>query len=344
MFRFANPEWLYALLVVPGMVLLFFINRTIRNHAIQKLGDQDLLSGMMPGYTPVRPLIRFLLLMLSLVFLILALARPQFGSKLTEVKRKGIELFIALDVSNSMLAQDLQPSRLERAKQAVARLVDKLNNDRIGLLIFAGSPYIQVPVTTDYVSVKQFLDVIHPRMVQVQGTAIGSAIRMAASSFDPQSELKKAIVIITDGENHEDDAVEAAREAFEKGITIFVIGVGSPSGAPIPVPGGGSQDFLKDKSGQVVVTRLNEALLNQVAAAGNGVYIRATAVRFGLDEVISKIEEMDRKEYKAQMYSEYDDQFIYPASVALFLLLLELFLHDRRNPWLQKFSLFRLKL
>jgi len=289
----------------------------------------------------VRPLIRFIFLMLAMGFLIVALARPQFGSKLTEVKRKGIELFIALDVSNSMLAQDVQPSRLERAKQAVARLADKLSNDRIGLLVFAGSPYIQVPVTTDYVSLKQFLDGIQPGMVPVQGTAIGAAIRLAASSFDPESGLKKAIVIITDGENHEDDAIEAAREAAEKGITVFVIGVGTPSGAPIPLPGSDQQNFLKDKSGQVVVTRLDEALLNQIAAAGNGTYIRATSLRFGLEEIIAKIDEMDRKEYKAQMYSEYDDQFMYPAGLALFFLLLELFLQDKRNPLLQKFNLFR---
>lgn len=344
MFRFAHPEWLYALLMIPVMVLLFMLNRALRNKTLQKLGDKNLLQEMMPGYTPVRPLVRFVLLMLAVGFLIVALARPQVGSKLTQVKRKGIELFIALDVSNSMLAQDVQPSRLERAKQAVARLADKLSNDRIGLLVFAGSPYIQVPVTTDYVSIKQFLDGIHPGMVPVQGTAIGAAIRLAASSFDPQSGLKKAIAIITDGENHEDDAVEAAREAAEKGIVVFVIGVGTPSGAPIPLPGGDQQNFLKDQSGQVVVTRLDEALLNQIAAAGNGTYIRATALRFGLEEILTKIDEMDRKEYKAQIYSEYDDQFMYPAGLALFFLLFELFLQDRRNPWLRKFNLFRLKL
>lgn len=344
MFRFAHSEWLYALLIIPAMVLLFILNRAMRKKTLLKLGDQNLLQEMMPGYTPVRPLIRFVMFMLAIGFLIVALARPQFGSKLTEVKRKGIELFIALDVSNSMLAQDVQPSRLERAKQAVGRLADKLSNDRIGLLIFAGSSYIQVPVTADYVSIKQFLDGIQPSMIPVQGTAIGSAIRLAASSFDPQSGLKKVIVIITDGENHEDNAIEAARDAAEKGIIVFVIGVGTPSGAPIPLPGGGQQNFLKDKSGQVVVTKLDEGLLNQIAAAGNGTYIRATTLRFGLEEIIAKINEIDRKEYQAQMYSEYDDQFMYPTGLALFFLLLELLLQDRRNLWLQKFNLFRLKL
>jgi len=344
MFRFASPHWLYALFVIVLIAVVFLYSRRLRRKNLRAMGNQEMMDSLMPEYSASRPVIRFVLLMLAATCVILALARPQFGSKLTQVKRKGIEMIIALDVSNSMLAEDIQPNRLERAKQAISQLVDRLGNDRIGLIVFAGAAYTQVPVTTDYVSVKQFLESIHPDMIPTQGTAIGAAIRLATSSFDPRSELKKAIIVISDGENHEDDAVEAAKQAYEKGIVVHTIGLGSPSGAPIPIPGQGPQSFMKDKSGQVVITKLDESLLNQVAAEGRGTYIRATNTRLGLNEIFEQLSSMGKKVYQAKIYSDYDDKFAVPVSLACFFLFLDLVMSDRKSKWLNKFRLFRLKL
>ena len=278
--------------------------------------------------------------MLALAFIIGALAQPQFGSKLVTSKRKGVELIIALDVSNSMMAEDIKPNRLERAKRAIAKLTERLRNDKIGLIVFAGQAYVQLPITTDYVSAKLFLDGISPGIVPVQGTAIGAAIQMAIKSFTPEFTGSKAVIVITDGENHEDDAIGAAKEAHDKKIIIHTIGMGLPQGAPIPVGGSGSRDFLKDKQNNIVVTKLDENMLTQIATAGGGSYIRANNAEVGLNNLFNEIEKMEKSELNSRDYSEYNDQFPLFLVIALVLILIDFMILDRKNKWLRNFRLF----
>ena len=278
--------------------------------------------------------------MLALGFIITSLAQPQFGSKLLTSKRKGVELIIALDVSNSMMAEDIKPNRLERAKRAIAKLTERLRDDKLGLIVFAGQAYVQLPITTDYVSAKLFLDAINTSIVPVQGTAIGAAINMATKSFSPNFVGSKAIIVITDGENHEDDAVGAAKDAFEKKIVVHTIGMGLPQGAPIPMGPGGSSDFLKDKSGNVVVTKLDENMLTQIATAGGGTYIRANNAEVGLNNLFNEIEKMQKTEMDSRQYSEYNDQFPLFLTLALVMILIDFMVLDRKNKWLRNFRLF----
>lgn len=341
MFRFEHPQYLYFLLVIPLLVLIYIISRYTRKNNLKKYGNISLLNQLMPDYSGARPAIKFILVSVALGFILVALARPQFGTKLEEVKREGVELIIALDVSNSMLAQDIQPNRLERAKQAISRLTSRLRDDKIGMIVFAGDAYVQVPITTDYSSVKLFLDAINTEIVPKQGTAIGSAIEMAMKSFTPDSEMKKAIIIITDGENHEDDPVQAARKAAEEGIVVHTIGMGKPKGAPVPADRTSNTGaFRKDRQGNVVVSKLDEQMLEKIASAGDGVYIRANNTRVGLDKLFDEINSMDKTTYEARKYSEYDERFQYFIATALILLLLEFLLQERRNKWLSRFKLF----
>lgn len=344
MFRFLHPEYLYLLLLVPIIIgLYWFVNR-IQKKAINRFGNFETLLQLMPAFSFKRGWLKISIFSLAVLFIILGLAGPQFGSKLTEVKRKGIELIIALDVSNSMMAEDIQPSRLERAKQAISRLVDKLSDDRLGLIVFAGDAYVQLPITNDYISAKMFLSSINPGIVPKQGTAIGSAINLAASSFTPQSQTSKVIVVISDGENHEDDPVEAAKKAAEQGIYVYAIGIGSPQGAPIPVSSHDTQpSFWKDKDGNVVVSKLDEETLSKMAVAGNGKYIRATNMQLGLLPLFDEINKMQKTEMKEKVYSEFDEQFQYFFGAALFLLLLEFIILERKNKWLIKLNLFGVK-
>jgi len=344
LFRFASPEFLYLLLILPVLTGLFVINRVRSRNAIRKLGDAALVSRLMPELSRARPVIKFILLLTGITALIIALARPQYGSKLEEVRKQGVEVIIALDVSNSMLAADIQPDRLTRAKQAISRLVDNLNNDKIGLIVFAGDAYTQIPITTDYISAKMFLSTIGPDMVPKQGTAIGAAIRLASKSFTPGEGKSRAIIIITDGENHEDDPVSEAEEAAKAGIVIHAIGIGSSEGVPIPVASGGRSDYLKDQDGTTVITRLDEDILKKIAVTGGGNYIRASSTSIGLDEIFRDIRKMDQSDLESTMYTEYDDQFRIFAALALILIIVEIIIMDRKNRKLQNVRLFRFKI
>lgn len=339
MFRFASPEYLYILLAIPVMVGLYVFSSYIRKESLNRFGNLEQIRQLMPGVSFQRGWIKFSIFLVAFISLVVGLARPQFGSKLTEVKRKGIEIIIALDVSNSMLSQDIQPNRLERAKQAISRLVDQLTNDRIGLIVFAGDAYVQLPVTNDYTSAKMFLSSISPGMVPKQGTAIGAAINLAASSFSPQEETSKVIIVISDGENHEDDPLDAAKRANERGIMVHAIGIGSPQGAPIPTSKG-NQDFLRDKDGNVVVTRLDEETLSKMSITGGGKYIRATNSQIGLLPLFEEINRLERVEFKEKGFSEYDDQFQYLFGLALVLLIIEFLILERRNRLIQRLNLF----
>ncbi|MFA9390845.1 MAG: VWA domain-containing protein [Prolixibacteraceae bacterium] len=342
MFRFGNPEYLIALVLLPLLLILYIIFHHKRKKAISEFGNPDLLEPLMPNASVSRQNWKFIILLTALAFLIIGIARPQFGAKLQKIKRKGVEIIIALDVSNSMMAEDIQPNRLERAKRAISRLTERLSNDKLGLIVFAGDAYTQIPITTDYNSAKLFLSSINTSIVPKQGTAIGSAISLAMKSFTPETENSKAIVIITDGENHEDDAVQMAKEANEEGIIVHTIGMGLPQGGPIPVVNAnGQKDFRKDKSGQVVVTKLDEKKLQEIAAAGAGKYVRANNTEVGINAIYDEINGMQKAELESRVYSDYNDQFYYFIAVALLLLLLEYLLMERKNKYLKNIKLFK---
>ena len=326
MLIFANIQYLWLLLLVPLMPLLYALVRWLRKKRLSRLGDPALVKQLMPSWSGAKGWVRLVLFDLAFLFFVIGLARPQIGAKLQERETKGAEIMICLDVSNSMLARDYSPNRLERAKLAISRITDKLQDDRIGLIIFAGSSFVQLPITNDYVSAKMFLGSITTESVPVQGTAIGDAILTAARGFSAQSEKSRAIIVITDGENHEDDPVEAAKQAAELGIKVYTIGVGSLRGEPIPLDG----DLMKDKDGNIVVTRLDEGTLQKIADVGGGAYVHAGNEEFGLNPIISDLRRMEEEHFKSMVFEEYDEQYMYFFAVALVLLVIELLIGERR--------------
>jgi len=340
MFQFSNPKLLYFLAVIPVVIILYWLSARRKRKLLKEFGDQSLIQELMPDHSKSRPIIRLVLLLIAVAFFVLGIAGPEFGTKLQQKKHRGVEIIIALDVSNSMLAEDIQPSRLERAKQAISKMVDNLQNDRIGLVMFAGEAYIQLPITSDYISAKMFLQTINTNSVPVQGTAIGAAINLAARSFTADFKGDKAIILITDGENHEDDALGAVKAAAEKGIVVHTIGVGLPQGAPVP-DGTGTKNYLKDSQGNVVISKLDEVMLNEISGAGNGLYVRANNTQLGLNTVFDKVKKMSKAEYESKIYAEYENQFQWPFGIALFFLVLEMLILDRKTRWSEKFHLFK---
>ncbi len=327
MINFAQAQYLVLILLIPFFFILQALVLKLRRRRIRRFGDEELVRQLMPSYSVSRIWVKLTLFSIGFFFFVIGLSRPQIGAKLKEHETKGAEIMIALDVSNSMLAEDYSPNRLERAKLAISRLVDKLRDDRIGLIVFAGNSFVQLPITTDYVSAKMFLNTISTESVPIQGTAIGEAINTAIRSFSAQSEKSRAVIIITDGENHEDDPVAAAAQAAEMGIRVFTIGVGSPEGKPIPMDGG----LLKDRDGNIVVTRLDESVLQEVAKAGNGLYVRAGNSEFGLNPIIDDIRRMEDERYSSIVFEEFDEQFMYFMAIALFFFVLEMLVGDRRS-------------
>lgn len=325
MIYFGNIQFLWLLLLVPVIVAGYGIMRHRRRKALQAFGDETLVKELMPRYSAVKGWLRCLLVALAFACFVVGLARPMVGAALKEHQTNGAEIMICLDVSNSMLAEDYSPSRLERAKLAINRLTDRLLEDRIGLIVFAGTSFVQLPITTDYISAKMFLSNVDTRSVPVQGTAIGDAITTAIRSFSAQSEKSRAIIVITDGENHEDDAIAAARTAAEQGIKVYTIGVGSAQGQPIPYSGG----LLKDSEGNIVVTRLDEDTLKGIAAAGGGAYVHAGNEEFGLNPIIDDIEKMEDETFNSVVFEEFDEQFMYFFAAALIFFVLEMLLGER---------------
>ena len=326
MLIFANGNYLYLLPLVFVIPLVYAVLMRVRRRKLRKIGDEELVRQLMPSWSGAKGWWRTILFSLAFGCFVLGLARPQIGAKLSQRKTRGAEIMICLDVSNSMLAQDYSPDRLSRAKLAISRLVDKLQGDRIGLVIFAGSSFVQLPITTDYVSAKMFLNSINTESVPVQGTAIGDAILTAAKGFSAQSEKSRAIIVITDGENHEDDPVDAARQAAELGIKVYTIGVGSLRGQPISKNG----ELMKDKDGNIVVTRLDEGTLKQVAAAGNGAYIHAGNDEFGLNPIITDLRNLEEEEFDSVVFEEFDEQYMYCFAAALVLFVMEMLIGERR--------------
>ena len=327
MIHFAYAQYLLLIFLIPVFFIVQAVLLRIRRNRIRKFGDEKLVSQMMPSYSKSKVWVRLVLFSIGFFFFVIGLSRPQIGARLKEQEIKGAEIIIAIDVSNSMLAEDYSPNRLERAKLAVSRLVDKLRDDRIGLVIFAGTSFVQLPVTTDYVSAKMFLNSIDTGSIPIQGTALGDAITTCIRSFSAQSDKSRAIILITDGENHEDDPVAAAKQAAEMGIKVFTIGVGSPEGKPIPMNG----ELLKDKDGEIVVSRLDEAVLQEIAAEGNGAYVRAGNSEFGLNPIIEDLRKLEDEKYNSVVFEEYDEQFMYFLAIALVFFVLEMLVGDRRS-------------
>jgi len=344
LFRFANPEYLYLLLLLPLLILIWTLNEYRKRQAMKRFGNIELIKRLIPELSRIRPALKFIFMLVAIFLSIIMLTRPQFGSKLEEVKRQGVEVILALDVSNSMLAEDIQPNRLERAKQAISRLVESLDNDKIGLIVFAGDAYTQIPVTTDYISAKMFLSAISPDMVPKQGTAIGSAIDLGMRSFSPGTGRSKAIVILTDGENHEDDPMAKAKEAAAVGIVVHTIGIGSTEGVPLMVTSNGKKDYLKDPDGNTVISKLDENILKEIAVAGNGRYVRANNSNIGLDQIYNEIKKMKKQDLEGKMYTEYNDQFQIFAGAALLLLLIEFMIMERKNRKLSNLRIFKIRI
>lgn len=339
MFRFADPNVLYLLIILPFVAIFYFYSNYRRTKRLRKYGDPELLSMLMPKASAHRPVFKFWVLWIALGLSIVMLARPQFGTRLEKVKRSGIETIIALDISNSMLAEDVVPSRLEKAKSLISRLVSNFNDDKVGLIVFAGDAFTQLPITSDYISAKMFLESITPSLISSQGTNIGEAIRLAIKSFTPQEKVGRAIIVITDGENHEGGAVEAAKEAASKGMKVFVLGIGSPDGSPIPLEG--SNDYRKDNQGNVIVTRLNEQMCREVAQAGNGVYIRVDNSSSAQSLLQKEIDKLTKSDLESTVYSNYNEQFPALAWIIIVLLIIEVVVLDKKNPLFKNIKLFR---
>lgn len=341
MFRFANPQYLWLLVAIPLLVVLFWLAARSRRKRIERFGNPEVLKELMPEVSTGRVTLRFILFTVAVACLILAAARPQFGSKLREEKSQGIEMMLTVDVSNSMLAEDFQPNRLERTKYAIGKLFEGLQQDRVGLVVFAGEPKVQLPITSDYRMARAFARKIDPSLVSVQGTAIGKALEQSLLAFSSDTEQShgRVIILITDGENHEDDAIEVAKRAADMGVKIFTIGIGTPEGAPIQING----EFIKDENGEMVVSKLNEEMLARIADITGGAYVRATKQSIGLDEIVKAINEMEQTELSTIRFEEFNEQYQYLVLVALVLLLAELLVLDRRNPLLAHLNIFREK-
>ena len=338
MLRFEDPIYLWMLLIIPILVLVRFIVWRKRKRNLRKFGDPSLLKEMMPDVSKYRPTIKFCLLLSAITILIFMIARPQVGSKISHEKREGIEVLIALDISNSMLAQDVIPSRLEKSKLLIEDLVDHFTNDKVGLVVFAGDAFVQLPITNDYVSAKMFLQNINPSLITTQGTDLARAISLSQSCFTQREHIGRAIIVITDGEDHEGGALEAAREAYKKGINVFILGVGTSKGAPIPDGNGG---YLKDNSGQTVLSALNEQMCQQVAKAGNGVYIHVDNTSDAQEKINKELSKLQSGISDTVVYSECNEQFQIFGIILLLLLIVETILLESRNPLFKKINLFR---
>ena len=330
---------LWWLITIPGFVVAYIVYTKRKQRQLQEFGDPELLSQLMPDASKSRPIWKFGLLLVALVLLIIAAARPQYGQNEKTVKRQGIEVMVALDISNSMLAEDVAPNRLDRAKQMLSKMMDNMVDDKVGLVVFAGDAFTQLPITCDYVSAKMFLSTISPNLIPTQGTAIGAALQTAITSFGAQeSEAGRAIILITDGENHEDDAIAAAKKAQELGMRVFVIGIGKPEGSPIPKPG--TNDYFKDRSGQVVVSRLNEEMCQQIAAAGNGIYVRCDNTNTAMRALQQELDRIATSDLETTVYADYNEQYQSFLLIALLLLAIEFFILSRKNHRLTRMNLF----
>ena len=338
MFKFAHPEILYALLLIPVLFALFYYGVVIKGKRLKKLGEKRLLTGLMPEVSHWRPRVKFYISIAAMALAIFVAAGPQYGTKKEKIKKKGLEMMVCIDVSNSMLADDVKPDRMSRAKQVLGRLIDKLENDKVGLIVFAGDSYVQMPMTTDVGSAKMFLNSINPGMVSLQGTDIASAIRMSLGMFSEKEGVSRSIIIITDGEDHEAAAVDAANFAKQNNVTVNVMGLGTPQGGPIPIKG--TNSFKKDRQGNVIITKLNEQMCADIASAGGGVYVRADNANNAVRALSKELDKMSKSDMETEVYSNFNQQYAPFAFIVLMLILLELCLMDKQNPLLKNVKQF----
>lgn len=338
MFRFANIEVLWLGVTIPVFIAAYLWYTGRKRKQLEEFGAPELMEALMPNASRVRPAVKFSILMVALALLIFAAARPQYGQSEHTEKRQGIEAIVALDISNSMLAEDVAPNRLDRAKQMLSKLMDNMVNDKVGLVVFAGEAFVQLPITCDYVSAKMFLNSIKPELIKTQGTAIGSALSTSIRCFGEQSETSRAIILITDGENHEDDAVAVAQKAKEMGIQVLVVGIGKPEGSPIPLPG--TNNFIKDRQGNVVVSKLNEEMCREIAQAGGGIYVRCDNSNTATKAIQKELNKLATQEIETQVFTDYNEQFQSFALLALLLLVIDFFIFNRKNKSLTKLDIF----
>lgn len=338
MFRFENPAFLYLLIIIPVIIVIRLLEMRKRKLKLKKFGDLSLLKQLMPDVSSSRKSLKFWLMVAALALLIVMLARPQMGTKISQEKRKGIEVIISLDISNSMRAEDVVPSRLDKSKMLVENMVDNFTNDKVGLVVFAGDAFIQLPITSDYVSAKMFLQNTDPSLIATQGTDLAGAIELSSKSFTQQDKVGRAILIITDGEDHEGGAIEAAEKARKNGIRVFVLGVGSTKGSPVPDGNGG---YLKDNSGQEVISALNEEMCKQVAQAGGGAYIHVDNTSLAQRQLNDELTKLQKGDISSVVYSEYDEQFQAVGILVFILLIIEMLILERKNPFFKKIKLFK---
>ncbi|MFA5650967.1 MAG: VWA domain-containing protein [Proteiniphilum sp.] len=340
MFRFGNPEYLWLFLAMPLLLALYIFLNIKKRRDVQKMGILSTLKQMMPELSLKRSYLKFWLIFAALCTGIFMLARPQFGTKVELVEKEGIELAIAIDVSNSMLAEDVSPNRLARAKQILTRLIDVRRNDKVALIVFAGEAYVQMPLTSDTQSAKIFLNTIDPSLVPIQGTAIAQAIGLGMSSFSSDPDISKAMIIITDGEDHEGNATDIAAEAAKGGVSINVVGIGSPEGSPIPATEYGN-NFMTDNEGNVVVSRLNEQMGMEIVQSGQGLYVRADNSNTAVRALEAQLNELETGTTTSLSYSEYDEKFTILAWILLVILIVEILVYDKKNPLFRNVRLFK---
>ena len=338
MFRFANPEILWLGWSILLFIIAYCHYTSRKRRQLEEFGDKELMEQLMPNASRFRPNLKFGITMGALAFLIFAAARPQFGQNEHTEKRQGIEAIVALDISNSMLAEDVAPNRLDRAKQMLSKLMDNMVDDKVGLVVFAGDAFVQLPITCDYVSAKMFLNSIKPELIKTQGTAIGQALSTSIRCFGEQSDASRAIILITDGENHEDDAVAVAKRAKEMGIHVLVVGIGKPEGSPIPMPG--TNNYRKDREGNVVVSRLNEDMCREIAQAGGGLYVRCDNTNTATKAIQKELDKLGTQEIETQVFTDYNEQFQGFALFALLLLVLDFFIFNRKNKAITRLNIF----
>ena len=343
--RFEHPEYLYWLLIIPVLVIIYILFRLGQKHRFERFAHIEMREQLVPSYSSRRSTFKFIIFLLVIACSILALANLQSGSKMEEVKREGIDLYIAIDVSNSMNAEDIVPSRMERSKQAINKLISEMRGDRLGIIVFADRAYVQLPITTDYSAARMFLSTVNTSLVASQGTAIAEAINLALKSF-PDEAHSRAIIIISDGEDHENDAaLKAAQEAAKQGVHIYTIGMGLAEGAPIPLYNqyGHQTGYRKDNQGNTIITRLDEQMLQKIASAGNGLYVRASNSNVGLEKIYDDISKLDKTEIDAKVFTDYEDQFQWFVAAAIILLLIEIFISSGKKAWEKKLNIFEKK-
>ena len=340
MIRFAHDEYLYLLALIPVFIVLYVFVARVRKNALSRFGTFDILLKLAESASRGKRLVKFIFFLFAFALVVVGLANPQIGTRQQEVKQEGVDIFIALDVSLSMKAEDIKPNRLEKAKFEIRNLIDRLAGDRIGMIVFAGEAYTQFPLTTDYSGARLFLDVADVDAVPVPGTSIGAAIARAMESLDFNEPTTKVLVIITDGENTEGDAFTVAEEAAKKGVLIYTIGLGSPGGTPIPLYNsyGQAVDFKRDRNGSIVMTKLDEPSLEKIASIGDGAYYRGTNNQDELNEIYKAINSLQKREFGTKQFTDYESRFQYFVAAGILLLLMELLISEKKIVWLAKWN------